>query len=83
VPARTLARAIQAKAREVVGYAEPHWAEARARSRKWRRDGGCGFVPRYGRLSNKPHGRRVWTYHLIPTCDGPYIDLSVMPRHAR
>lgn len=32
---------------------------------------------RAGRPSAKPHGRRGWCFHLG---DGPYIDLSVMPR---
>lgn len=34
-----------------------------------------------GRPSDKPHGRRAWSIHLTTKgADGPYIDLSVMPR---
>lgn len=34
-----------------------------------------------GNPSEKPHGRRAWSIHLTNNgCDGPYIDLSVMPR---
>lgn len=34
-----------------------------------------------GNPSTKPHGRRAWSIHLTNNgCDGPYIDLSVMPR---
>jgi hypothetical protein len=80
VPARTLMLAIQAKAKEIVGFAALNPANERAKNPKWPRDGGCGFVKGFGRLSNKPHGRRVWSIHLTPTFDGPYIDLSVMPR---
>lgn len=78
VSGKTLAKAIQHKAREIAGYAEPHPRE----TRKWFRDGVTGYVPKFGRISSKPHGRRCWTFHLIPTHDGPYIDLSVMPRKA-
>lgn len=36
-----------------------------------------------GRPSDKPHGRRAWSIHLTNKgADGPYIDLSVMPRVA-
>lgn len=31
--------------------------------------------------TEKPCGRLAWSFHLQPIgCDGPYIDLSVMPR---
>lgn len=32
-----------------------------------------------GMPGHKPHGRLCWSFHLG---GGPYIDLSVMPRHA-
>ena len=36
-----------------------------------------------GKAEDKPHGRRAWSIHLTEKgCDGPYIDLSVMPRAA-
>jgi hypothetical protein len=76
VSAGVLVRALQAKAREVVGYAEPHPRERK----KWNRDGVTGFVRGHGRISAKPHGRRCWTFYLYPTHEGTYIDLSVMPR---
>jgi hypothetical protein len=76
VGAKVLANAIRAKAREVVGFAEPSPHE-RA---KWFRDGVTGFAQGFGRVSSKPHGRRCWTFHLVPTYDGPYLDVSIMPR---
>jgi hypothetical protein len=38
--------------------------------------GGMGFVSRND-PAEKPHGRLCWSIHLR---DGPYLDLSVMPR---
>jgi len=76
VAAKTLAKAIQHKTREIIGYAEPHPMERQ----KYFRDGLAGFAKGHGRMTAKPHGRRSWTFHLLPTHDGPYIDLSVMPR---
>jgi hypothetical protein len=33
------------------------------------------------RAQHKPHGRRAWSIHLTNKgCDGPYLDISVMPR---
>jgi hypothetical protein len=80
VSAKVLVRAIQAKAREIVGYAEPHPHEAKSSNPKYFRDGMGGYVGGFGRITAKSHGRRVWNFHLVPTHDGPYIDLSVMPR---
>ena len=80
VSARCLVKAIQAKAREVIGYAEPHWAEKRSSNSTYFRNGCSGFAEGVGRMSAKPHGRRCWTFHLLRSQDGPYIDLSVMPR---
>lgn len=81
VPARTLARAIQGRAREIIGYAEPSPIEARARNPVWFRNGLSGYVDNVGQIFGKPHGRKCWTFHLRQTHDGPYIDLSVMPRY--
>lgn len=81
VPAKTLAKAIQHKARELTGYAEPDPLEARSINPKWFRDGLMGYCPMNGRLiCGKSHGRRCWAYWLTPDRGGPYIDLSVMPR---
>lgn len=34
-----------------------------------------------GNPSDKPHGRRAWSIHLTDEgCNGPYLDISVMPR---
>jgi hypothetical protein len=60
-----LAEAIRAKAEEIVGYAPPHPLEVDEYFQQ-----GCKGL--------KPHGRRSWSYHLTPNCDGAYIDLSVM-----
>lgn len=73
---KVLVRAVQAVARGVIGYAEPH---PRERTR-WFRNGLSGFVPGFGHIAAKPHGRRCWTFHLTPTFDGPYLDLSILPR---
>jgi hypothetical protein len=80
VPAKTLAKAIQHKAREIVGYAEPCRVSARSSNPKYFRDGLMGFAPKVGRIAAKPHGRKSWAFHLTPNQDGPYIDLAVMPR---
>lgn len=80
VPAKTLAKAIQHKAREIVGHAEPCRAEARSSNPKYFRDGLTGFAAKVGRITAKPHGRKSWAFHLTPNQDGPYIDLAVMPR---
>lgn len=80
VPARTLVRALRAMTREVVGLAEPCRFEARSSNPKWFRDGSTGFVRGVGRISAKSHGRRCWVFHLTPGQNGPYVDLSVMPR---
>lgn len=82
VSARTLVRALQAKAREIVGYAEPGRIEMNSSNPQWFRDGCAGYIKGHGRITKKPHGRRCWPIHLTPTQDGPYIDLSVMPRTA-
>lgn len=63
---RTLAEAIQKKAREVVGLAEET-------------DYIGASNPEYffnGCPGAKPHGRICWVFHLGA---GPYIDLSVFP----
>lgn len=78
--ARTLAKSIQHKAREIVGYAEPSRFDAKSSNPKYFRDGHAGYAPGYGQITAKAHGRRVWSFHLIPEENGPYIDLSVMPR---
>jgi hypothetical protein len=80
VSARVLARAIQCRARELVGCADHCRGEARSTNPKWFRDGVTGFAPKIGRISGKPHGRRCWVFYLTPAQPGPYIDLSVMPR---
>lgn len=81
VSARVLARAVQAVARRVVGFAEPNPIEIKRSSNpKYFRDGLAGYVEGFGRITAKPHGRRCWTFYLTPSFDGPYIDLSVMPR---
>jgi hypothetical protein len=84
VSAKVLARAVQAVARQIVGYAEPHPFEAtRSSNPKWFRDGLAGDVEGHGRIYAKPHGRRCWSFYLTPTHDGPYIDLSVFPRYSQ
>jgi hypothetical protein len=80
VPGRALAKAIQCKAREIVGYAEPHPMEMTCSNPKYFRDGLTGYAAKCGRIAAKRHGRKCWTFHLTRTHDGPYIDLSVMPR---
>jgi len=80
VSARVLHRAIRAKVKEVTGHAEPCRSEARSNNPKYFRDGLCGYVKNIGRITAKPHGRKSWAIHLTPNQDGPYIDLSVMPR---
>lgn len=80
VSARALAKAIQHKAREIVGCAESSRSESRSSNPKYFRDGLSGFAPTVGLIQAKPHGRRSWAFHLTPNQDGPYIDLSVMPR---
>lgn len=80
VSAKILAKAIQHKAREIVGYAEPHPVESTSTNPKWFRDGLNGYVRKMGRITAKPHGRKSWTFHLLRTHDGPYIDLAVMSR---
>lgn len=79
-PARTLMRALRAKTRELVGFAEPCRSEARSSNPKWFRDGLTGFARGFGRISAKPHGRKGWVFHLTPDQSGPYVDLAVMPR---
>lgn len=81
VGGRTLARAIQCRAREIIGYAEPHPVEATSSNPKFFRDGFSGYCVGVGRIYPKPHGRKSWTFHLRRTHDGPYIDLAVMPRY--
>lgn len=78
--ARILAKAIQHKAREIVGYAEPSRVDRSSSNPKWFQDGLAGYAPGYGRITAKPHGRRGWAFHLLPEQNGSYIDLSVMPR---
>lgn len=70
VDARTLAESLRATAAEHNGgIAALGWASGKGP--EFTLDGCPG---------NKPHGRLCWTFHLG---DGPYIDLSVMPRSAR
>jgi hypothetical protein len=66
-PAKTLAKAIQHKAREIVGYAEPCRSDARSSNPKYFRDGLMGFAPKVGLIAAKPHGRKSWAFHLTPT----------------
>ena len=61
--AAVLVEALRAEAERICGWAALHAAER-----------GEYFVN--GCPGFKPHGRRVWSYHLG---GGPYIDLSVMP----
>jgi hypothetical protein len=65
VPARQLAEALQAVARELAGKADLAWHPGKGP--EFTLDGGPGV---------KPHGRLGWLIHLG---GGPYIDLSVMP----
>lgn len=69
-----LAEAVRAEAERVVGYAQPHPYE---RARPETDHNPCHEM---GCPGAKPHGRLVFCYHLVPTHDGPYIDLSVTPR---
>lgn len=63
-PAKTLAEALLAKAKEVNGIAFMGPPEA---DDEWFQKGCPGM---------KPHGRLVWSFHLG---GGPYLDLSVLP----
>lgn len=80
VSAKTLARAIGCETRRIVGCAKPCPSESRSNNPKYFRNGLMGYAAKVGRISAKPHGRKSWVFHLTPNCDGPYIDLSVMPR---
>jgi hypothetical protein len=64
--ARTLAEALQAVVAEINGNAHLSWYPGRGQ--EFTLAGGPGM---------KPHGRLGWVINLG---DGPYIDLSVMPR---
>jgi hypothetical protein len=66
VSAKELAFAIREEAERVNGLAFQTPHES-----------GDWFVE--GHPGMKPHGRLCWSFHLG---GGPYIDLSVMPRHA-
>lgn len=78
--AKVLVRALRAKTREIAGRAEPCRSDEYSANPKWSRDGRTGYIKGVGRLSGKPHGRRCWVFHLTPHQNGPYVDLSVMPR---
>lgn len=65
VPAGELAEAIRAEAERVHGIAFQTSFESSDYFQK-------------GQPGYKDHGRLVWAFHLG---GGPYIDLSVMPRH--
>lgn len=73
VPAKELAEAIRAEAERINGFAVDKDRIGSANP-KFFEDGSPGM---------KPHGRLAWTFHLQPETDGPYVDLSVMPRRTK